>query len=57
MKKEVLFTTATSQPNYEVIESKGLVFANVVWGTNFFSDFAASFTETFGGTFIRYSYA
>lgn len=54
MKKEVLFTTATSLPNYEVVESKGLVFANVVLGTNFFSDFAASFTDTFGGTSDTY---
>lgn len=50
MKKEVLLTTTTSIPNYEVIENCGLVFANVVLGTNFFSDFAASFTDTFGGT-------
>lgn len=54
MKKEVLLTTTTSIPNYEVIESKGLVFANVVLGTNFFSDFAASITDTFGGTSDTY---
>ena len=54
MKKEVLLTTTTSIPNYEVIESKGLVFANVVLGTNFFSDFAASITDTFGGTSDSY---
>ena len=50
MKKEVLLSTTASIPNYEVIENRGLVFANVVLGTNFFSDFAASFTDTFGGT-------
>ena len=41
MKKDILLSTTASIPNYEVIESKGLVFANVVLGTNFFSDFAA----------------
>lgn len=30
------------------------MFANVVLGTNFFSDFAASFTDTFGGTSDTY---
>ena len=54
MKKDVILTTTASIPNYEVIESKGLVFANVVLGTNFFSDFAASFTDTFGGTSDTY---
>ena len=54
MKKEVLLTTTTSIPNYEVIESKGLVFANVVLGANLFSDIAASFTDTFGGTSDSY---
>ena len=54
MKKEILLSTTASIPNYEVIESKGLVFGNVVLGTNFFSDFAASFTDTFGGTSDTY---
>lgn len=54
MKKEVLLSTTASIPNYEVIESRGLVFANVVLGTNFFSDIAASFTDTFGGTSDSY---
>ena len=54
MKKEVLLTTTISIPNYEVIESKGLVFANVVLGANLFSDIAASFTDTFGGTSDSY---
>ena len=34
MKKDVLLTTTASIPNYEVIENKGLVFANVVLGAN-----------------------
>jgi uncharacterized protein YbjQ (UPF0145 family) len=54
MKRDILLSTTASIPNYEVIESKGLVFANVVLGTNFFSDFAASFTDTFGGTSDTY---
>lgn len=54
MKKNVLLTTTTSIPNYDVIESRGLVFANVVLGNNFFSDFAASITDTFGGTSDSY---
>lgn len=54
MKKDILLSTTASIPNYEVVESKGLVFANVVLGTNFFSDFAASFTDTFGGTSDTY---
>lgn len=54
MQKKVLLTTTTSIPNYEIVESKGIVFANVVLGTNFFSDFAASFTDTFGGTSDTY---
>ena len=43
-----------SIPNYEVVESRGLVFANVVLGANLFSDIAASFTDTFGGTSDSY---
>lgn len=54
MKKDVLLTTTASIPNYEVIENKGLVFANVVLGANLFSDIAASFTDTFGGTSDSY---
>lgn len=54
MKKDILLSTTNSIPNYDVIESRGLVFANVVLGTNFFSDFAASFTDTFGGTSDTY---
>ena len=54
MKKDILLSTTASIPNYEVVESKGLVFANVVLGKNFFSDFAASITDTFGGTSDTY---
>ena len=50
MKKNIILTTTHIIPNYEVVESRGLVFANVVLGANFFSDFAASLTDTFGGT-------
>lgn len=54
MKKDIILTTTASIPNFEIIENCGLVFANVVLGTNFFSDFAASITDTFGGTSDSY---
>lgn len=49
MKKNILITTTNVVEDATIKEYMGVISANVVLGTNFFSDFAASFTDFFGG--------
>lgn len=48
MKKMIISTTPILD-GYKVKSYLGVVNVNIVIGTNFFSDFAASFTDVFGG--------
>lgn len=47
--KQVIISTTNSIEGAQVLEYKGIVSTNIVAGTGFFSDFAASFTDFFGG--------
>lgn len=47
--KQILISTTNSIEGAKVLEYKGIVTTNIVAGTGFFSDFAASFTDFFGG--------
>lgn len=47
--KQVFISTTSSIEGSRVLEYKGIVTTNIVAGTGFFSDFAASFTDFFGG--------
>ncbi len=49
MKNNILITTTNVVENATIKEYMGIISTNVVLGTNFFSDFAASFTDFFGG--------
>lgn len=49
MKRNILITTTNTIENANIKEYMGIISTNVVLGTNFFSDFAASFTDFFGG--------
>lgn len=49
MRKDILITTTNVVENAIIKEYMGIISTNVVIGTNFFSDFAASFTDFFGG--------
>ena len=46
---KMYFTTTDSFDNSPILSYVGIVCTNVVVGTNVFSDFAASFTDLFGG--------
>lgn len=45
----VLITTTSSLESYNIVEYKGPVFGEMVYGANFFRDFAAGFSDMFGG--------
>lgn len=47
--KQVFISTTNSIEGSRVLEYKGIVTTNIIAGTGFFSDFAASFTDFFGG--------
>ena len=49
MKEPFYFNTTNHFENGRIVRYNGVVCANVVVGTNLFSDFAASFTDFFGG--------
>jgi len=49
MKGNIIITTTSSINNAEIEKYIELVSTNVVVGTNFFSDFGASFVDLFGG--------
>ena len=49
-----LITTTPLLEGYSIKRYIGAVNTNIVLGTNFFSDFAASFTDVFGGTSDTY---
>lgn len=49
MRDKMIVTTTNSIENAEVEKYIDLISTNVVIGTNFFSDFGASFTDLFGG--------
>lgn len=50
----MIITTTNSIENGEIERYFGVISTNVVIGTNVFSDFAASFTDFFGGTSETY---
>ena len=50
----MIITTTNSIENAEIEKYFGVVSTNVVLGTNVFSEFAASFTDFFGGTSETY---
>lgn len=54
MRNDILISTTPQIENCPIKQYKGLVSTNVVLGTNFFSDFSASFTDFFGGTSETY---
>lgn len=45
----MIITTTNTVEKHNVVQYIGIVNANVVLGTNFFSDFAAALTDTWGG--------
>lgn len=45
----MIVTTTSNLDGYRIIEYRGMVNANIVIGTSFFSDFSASVTDVFGG--------
>lgn len=49
MEAKFYFTTTNDFQNGRIMKYNGVVCTNVVVGTNLFSDFAASFTDFFGG--------
>ena len=49
-----LITTTPVLEGYSIKRYLGAINTNIVLGTNFFSDFAASFTDVFGGTSDTY---
>ena len=49
-----LISTTTLLDGYNIEKYLGIVNTNIVIGTNFFSDFAASFTDVFGGNSETY---
>ncbi len=50
----MIITTTSTIQNAEEIKYLEIVSTNIVVGTNFFSDFAASFTDVFGGNSSTY---
>ena len=51
---DFIITTTQILDGYSVLRYLGAINVNIVLGTNFFSDFAASFTDIFGGTSETY---
>lgn len=49
-----IISTTSSLEGYDIQEYLGTVSSHVVTGTGFFSDFAASFTDIFGGRSVSY---
>lgn len=49
MRTNILITTTNTIENASIVNYIGLVTTNIVIGANLFSDFAASFTDVFGG--------
>lgn len=49
MNNSILVTTTNSFQGLEILRYVNLISTNIVVGTNFFSDFGASFTDLFGG--------
>jgi uncharacterized protein YbjQ (UPF0145 family) len=47
--KDILVSTTSTLDGYNINKYLGVINANIVIGTNIFSDFAASFTDIFGG--------
>ena len=47
--KDIIITTTNNVENYVVDNYLGVVTANLVIGTNVFSDFVASLSDFFGG--------
>ena len=45
----MIITTTNSIEGKNILEYKGIVFGEVVEGIDFFKDFAAGFTNLFGG--------
>ena len=45
----IIITTTNNVENYVVDKYLGVITANLVIGTNFFSDFVASLSDFFGG--------
>ncbi len=54
--KAMIITTTNNIEGAEITQYIRLVSTNVVIGTNFFSDFAASFTDFFGGRSTTYQH-
>lgn len=52
----MIITTTNNIEGAEITQYIRLVSTNVVIGTNFFSDFAASFTDFFGGRSTTYQH-
>ena len=52
--KDFIITTTPTLEGYKVKKYLDVVNENIVLGTNFFSDFAASFTDIFGGNSETY---
>lgn len=50
----VIITTTPTLEGMPIKEYRGIINTNIVIGTNFFSDFAASFTDVFGGNSNTY---
>lgn len=50
----VIITTTPTLEGMPIIEYRGIINTNIVIGTNIFSDFAASFTDVFGGNSDTY---
>lgn len=46
----MIVTTTNTLEGYRITDYKGVVSANVVHGTGFFSDWKASITDIFGGS-------
>ncbi|MBR1800502.1 MAG: heavy metal-binding domain-containing protein [Bacteroidaceae bacterium] len=49
----VIITTTPILEGMPIKEYRGIINTNIVIGTNLFSDFAASFTDVFGGNPTR----
>ena len=50
----VIITTTPTLEGMPIKEYRGIINTNIVIGTNLFSDFAASFTDVFGGNSDTY---
>ena len=54
--KDILVSTTSTLDGYKINKYLGVVNANIVIGTNLFSDIAASFTDVFGGNSESYQH-